>query len=113
LGLKGAAAATAISYLITFVLTTGYSLSRVIRPLEVVAHLGEIVLVFLYMYGALRGIEALFGSSEGSLIADSALAALKFALFAVVMLPWLWLAEHRVQGVSRLRALALKAVRRG
>ena len=113
LGLEGAATATAISYLVTFVLTTGYSLSRVIPPREVVVHLGEIVLVFVYLYGALRGIEALFGSAEGSLIADTALAALKFAILVVVMLPWLWLAERRVQGISRLRTLALKAVRRG
>src|SRR4051794_29943920 len=101
-GLEGAALATAISYFVTFAVTTGFSLSRSLPWRTVFAHIGEIVVVFAYCYVVLRGLETLIGDSP-QLVLDVALAALKFGLFCVAMIPWLWVAERRVDAVTRLR----------
>jgi hypothetical protein len=105
-GLQGAAAATAASYLVTFLLTTGFSLSRVVSWRKVAVYLGEIVVVFIYVYAAMRGVEWLLGASRGSFFADAGLAAAKFALYAVAVSPWLWLCEKRLGGLTMLRDLA-------
>jgi O-antigen/teichoic acid export membrane protein len=104
LGLRGAAGATALSYLVTFLATTGFSLSRTMRPLEVVGHLAEIIAAFAYSIGALWLLQELIGDGDGAL-ADIALGIAKLAAFAVLMLPWMWLAEKRARALTMLADL--------
>jgi hypothetical protein len=68
----------------------------------VLRHLLEVVVVFAYCYAALRGLETLLGSSD-ALLADAALAAAKFLLFVVVLIPWIVLAERRTGALTMLR----------
>ena len=70
-GLEGAAGATALSYLVTFLLITTYSLSRAFTPRQVAGHIGELLLVWAYVLGLVWGIEVLVGSGDGNLPAGA------------------------------------------
>ncbi len=105
LGIEGAAGATAISYLVTFLMTSGYSLSRWLDPWSVLLHVGEILLVFAYVYGGLRLVEWLIGAPDAGLAVDAALACAKLAAFLVLMTPLFVLAERRLGAISRMRVV--------
>jgi hypothetical protein len=61
---------------------------------------------------ALRGIDALFGSTPSALVADAGMAALQLVVFALAVTPWIALAEKRVGGVTMLREMIRKGLRR-
>jgi O-antigen/teichoic acid export membrane protein len=111
-GLKGAAAATAISYMVTWGVTTAYSLSRSMPARKVALHLGEILVVFGWTYGAMHGIESLLGPTQSNIVSDIALTTAKLTLFLLALTPWLWLAERRLGGITMLRGVATSALRR-
>jgi O-antigen/teichoic acid export membrane protein len=111
-GIDGAAVATAVSYFLTFVLTTGYGLSRTLRPRQVLGHLAEIVAVFVYVYVALRVIERVFHVGDPSLVVDTLLALAQFAVFLAILTPLLIHAERRMGGVTMLRQLAERGLAR-
>ena len=104
--------ATAVSYLVTFLLTTGYSLSKALPLRRVALHLAEMLLVFANTYGALRLVEWALGSPELGLVPDAGLAALKLGAFVVLMAPWLILAERRLRGLTMIREVLGRAARR-
>ncbi len=93
-GLRGAAIATATSYVVALLITSGYSLSRLLPWRSVAAHLAEILVVFAYVYGALRLIDALV-DLPGSLIGDAAVAVAQMLAFCVLFAPALVHAERR------------------
>jgi O-antigen/teichoic acid export membrane protein len=111
-GIEAAATATAISYFLTFVATTGYGLSRTYGWRQVLLHIGEVVVVFVYVYAALRLIHSAVDVDDPGLVADAAIALGQLAVFMVALVPWLVLAERRLGGVSMLRGLAEGALRR-
>jgi O-antigen/teichoic acid export membrane protein len=111
-GIRGAAVATAFSYLVAFLVMSGYSLSKVLTVGRVALHIGELVAAFAYTYAAMRLIEWVLGSPHGNLPADAALACGQFAAFVVLMSPWLLLAERRVGGLSVLRRTLVGRLRR-
>jgi O-antigen/teichoic acid export membrane protein len=101
-GLKGAALATGASYLVLFLVVTGYALSRTMRARSVVAHIAQLLAVFAYLAAALWGIEDLVGAGGGGLVADAAVAAGKLALLGLALTPWLVLVERRYKGLTTL-----------
>ena len=101
-GIEAAAGATAVSYLVTFLLTTWYCLSKTLAPRKVLGHIAELLLVFAHAYAALRLVEWGVGSPETAVVPDGALACLKIAGFLLLMSPWLVLAQRRLEGVSML-----------
>lgn len=101
-GVEGAAFATAVSYFVTFLALTTYALSKAYRPREVVAHLGQILPVLAYTIGALWGIEWLVGDSRGGPGGDISLGLAKFAIFMLVLGPWMMLAERRHQALTEI-----------
>jgi O-antigen/teichoic acid export membrane protein len=105
-GLEGAAAATAFSYLVAFLVLTTYALIKVLTVRDAFVHIGELLIVVTYTLGALWGIEGLLGSGAGPLVSDAALGLVKLALFLVAITPWLWLAERRYRGLTRLLGVA-------
>ncbi len=111
-GLEGAAAATVFSYLMAFLIMTGYALSKAFSAREVVAHMSELLLVVFYVVAAAWGIEELVGSGAGPLVSDGLIGIGKLAAFVVVISPWLLLAERRYQGPSQMAGMALKAARK-
>jgi O-antigen/teichoic acid export membrane protein len=114
-GVKGAAVATAISYFFLFVVMTYYGLSKGYRPGEVVRHIASLVGVFLYLTGALWGVEELFGPGGGSLGADLGVGLGKLATCLVLLSPWFLLAQRRYRALTTIWGLvrsALAAVRR-
>lgn len=111
-GIEGAAVATAVSYLVTFLLTTGFSLSRDLPLRRVALHLAEMLVVFANTYGALRLVEWALGSPEVGLIPDAGLAALKLGAFLLLMAPWVILAERRLRGLTMIREVLRHAGRR-
>ena len=105
-GIEGAAVATAVSYVVTFLVTTGYSLSRALSPRKVVLHLSEILLVFAHAYLGLRLVEWAIGTPDDpGFFLDTGVALLKLAAFVLVMSPWIVVAERRLRGVSLIRGL--------
>jgi O-antigen/teichoic acid export membrane protein len=110
LGLDGAAGATAISYFVTFAITTGYSLSRTLSPLRVAGHLLEITAAFAYTYAALQVVLRVLGGPDEGLVADVGISVLQFLLFLVLMVPAFALAERAVGGLSLLRGAARTAL---
>jgi O-antigen/teichoic acid export membrane protein len=111
-GLVGAATATAISYVITFLAITAFALSRAIPWRTVAVHLAEILAVFAYCYAAMRGLDAVVDSGGHGLVVDSLLAAGQLLAFVILLTPWLWLAEKRVGGMTMLRDLSGKMLAR-
>lgn len=111
-GIEGAAAATAFSYLIAFLVLTSYALTKMMRPLEVVSHLGELLLVFAYVIGSVWGIEWLIGSGAGPLLSDLLLAILKLAVFLVAIGPLVASAERRFRVLGKMTAQARRALGR-
>jgi O-antigen/teichoic acid export membrane protein len=109
-GIEGAAVATVISYFAVFVITSGYSLAAMLGRRRMVLHIGELLLVFVYMSGALWGLESLLGSGAGAFVPDTATGTLKLLLFLALLAPWLWVAQHRVQGPQRIWALVRRGV---
>lgn len=77
-----------------------------------VRHVTQLIVVAVYVAAGLWAIEALIGSGAGPLLSDALTAVAKLALFAVLLTPWLFVAERSVQGVSRLRDAGLAVVRR-
>lgn len=111
-GIRGAAVATVFSYFVVFVATSGYALNMMIGRRTMVAHVSELVFVAGYVAAAMWAIEGVVGSGAGPLAGDVATACAKLALFMVTLTPWLVLAQRRVQGLTRLRTMGLKVVRR-
>jgi O-antigen/teichoic acid export membrane protein len=113
-GLKGAAVATALSYFVLFVVVTCFAVRRPLGTSGVVAHIAEIVLVFVYMSAGLWGIQAAVGDGAG--LGTELLAATgKFALFLVLLLPCAILVERRYGALTSLWSTltaAARAVRR-
>jgi O-antigen/teichoic acid export membrane protein len=101
-GLKGAAVATAFSYLVLFLVVTCFALYRPLGLRGLVTHVAELVLVFAYVSGALWGIEWALGSGAGGLVTDLAMASAKFALFVLMLTPWIVLVERRYRGISTM-----------
>jgi hypothetical protein len=111
-GIEGAAVATVFSYFVVFIATSGYALNMMIGRRAMVAHVSELVLVAAYVAAAVWAIEGLLGSGEGPLTGDVLTACAKLALFGVALTPWLVLAQRRVQGLTRLRDMGMKVVRK-
>jgi O-antigen/teichoic acid export membrane protein len=103
LGLEGAAGATAISYFVTFAVTTGYSLSRTLSPSRVAVHLLEITAAFAYTYAALQVVLWLLGGPGDGVVTDTLTAAVQFGIFLALMLPAFALAQRAVGGLSLVR----------
>jgi len=111
-GIEGAAVATVLSYFVVFVATSGYALTMMLGRRVMVRHVTQLIVVAVYVAAGLWAIEALIGSGAGPLLSDALTAVAKLALFAVLLTPWLFVAERSVQGVSRLRDAGLAVVRR-
>jgi O-antigen/teichoic acid export membrane protein len=109
-GLEGAAWATAFSYFVTFIVMTGFSLTRSMNLRRVAGQILELLAVFAYTSGALWAIEALFGSGAGHPLHDVGVGALKLAVFVVAMIPWMALAERRYGAVSTIAGLVRSAL---
>jgi hypothetical protein len=105
LGINGAAAATSLSYVISFVVLTAFALRRVLDGRAIWRHLGELVAILAYVLVALWGIEALLGHGGASLPADLTLAAAKMAAFLVALIPCVLWAEERHGTVTAVRSL--------
>ncbi len=110
-GIEGAAVATVFSYFVVFVATSGYALNMMMGARRTIAHVAELVFVAAYVAAAVWAIEGLVGSGAGPLVGDALTAVAKLALFLVALTPWLVLAQRRVQGLTRLRSMAMKVVR--
>jgi O-antigen/teichoic acid export membrane protein len=110
-GIEGAAVATVFSYFVVFIATSGYALNMMMGGRKTIVHVSELVLVAGYVAGAVWAVEALVGSGAGPLVSDVLIAVAKLALFMVLLTPWLVLAQKRVQGLSHLRAMAMKLLR--
>ncbi len=100
LGLDGAAAATAASYAIAFLVTSSFGLGKALPGSAVVAHLGELCLIFLYTVAAMWGTEFLLGEAARGVGYDLLLALAKLSFFAVLVSPLIFLAQRRFQGVT-------------
>jgi len=111
-GIEGAAVATVFSYFVVFIATSGYALNMMIGRRTMVAHVSELVLVAAYVAAAVWSIEGLLGSGAGPLAGDVLTATAKLALFLVALTPWLVLAQRRVQGLTRVRDMGMKVVRK-
>jgi O-antigen/teichoic acid export membrane protein len=109
-GIDGAAIATSASYLVTFVALTAYALGKALRPLEVARHVGALLAVFVYVIGALWGIDALVGRGGATPGADAGIAAAKLLAFLVVVSPWLMLGRYH--GLRMLWSSARTGARR-
>ena len=105
-GIEGAAVATVISYVVAFLVTSGYGLTMMLGVRRTVVHIGELLIVFAYVCCALWAIETLIGAGAGALLSDAATAVAKLALFALALTPWLVLAQRRLEGLSRILAAA-------
>jgi O-antigen/teichoic acid export membrane protein len=110
-GLKGAAVATAFSYFVLFVVVTCFALRGPLGIRGLVAHVAELVLVFVYVSGSLWGIEWAFGHAAGGLGTDLLGATAKFSLFLVAMIPWALLVERRYSGLTSMWSMATAAAR--
>jgi O-antigen/teichoic acid export membrane protein len=110
-GIKGAAVATVVSYFAVFVITSGYSLTAIMGRRRMALHVGELLVVFAYMAGALWGLEWLIGSGAGAVVPDTATGAAKYLLFLALLTPWLYVAQHRVQGPERVWRLVRRGAR--
>ena len=108
--IEGAAVATAFSYIVVFMVTSGYALSMLLGRRTMATHVGGLLVVAAYVAAALWSIEALVGSGAGPLLSDAPTAGGKLMLFMVLMAPCLILAERRVRGLSRLRDVARTAL---
>ncbi len=101
-GIRGAAVATAISYLVALMLTSGYGLRKVNTVAGTARHLAGLLLAFAYTYGALRLVGALIPTPAAGLVADTAIGALQIAVFAALLSPCLWYAERRTGGLTMM-----------
>jgi O-antigen/teichoic acid export membrane protein len=97
LGIKGAAGATAASYFVVFMSSTVYALSKLASVREIVAHVGELVLLFLYAATAMYGIDALITPPTG-LFADIAVSVGCYLLYLVLLVPCFVWGEKRYGG---------------
>ena len=115
-GIVGAALATALSYLVVFLVTGGYGLGKVLGARRTVIHLAELMGVFVYVIAALWGLEWAFGVGGGSFVPDVLTGLGKFAAFMVLLTPGLALVQIRHQALStvwRLLRSAARAARTG
>ena len=111
-GIKGAAIATSASYAVLFLVVTGYALSKAFNPREVVVHIGEVLVAFVYLVGVLWAIEALVGPGGGSFLRDSAIGVVKLAICLVLVSPWALVAERRYGALTTIRGMLGGAVRK-
>jgi O-antigen/teichoic acid export membrane protein len=111
-GIEGAALATSLSYLVTFVALTAFALGKALPPAQVAGHVSRLLAVFGYAIAALWGIDALLGAGGGTPAADAAMGAAKLLVFLAVMAPWAVVTERRYGTLSRIGALARDAARR-
>ncbi len=114
-GLRGAAAATSISYLIVFLAVTAYALGEVLGTRSLLKHLGELLAVVGYTGACLWGIEWLAGSGEGALYYEILVNSAKFVAFLALMTPWLVRVQRRYGGLTaiwRLLEAGARKVRR-
>jgi len=109
-GIEGAAVATVASYVFAFLVTSGYGLTMMLGARRTIVHVGELLVVLAYVCSALWGIEGLLGSGAGPLLPDAFTATAKLALFGIALAPWLIIAEVRLQGLSRIVAVARSAL---
>lgn len=111
-GLRGAAFATAFSYLVAFLATTGYALTKTVGGRRTAAHVAQILVVFAYLTGALWGVEELFGAGGGSLVHDALTGTLKLGVVLLLMAPWMIAAGRRHRMLDRLRPVVAPAIAR-
>src|SRR3954447_16992204 len=94
-GFTGAALATAISYMMVFVLLTGFLLLKAYSKRSALMHLAEVFGVFLYLIAVLWGVELLLGDGGSDAGLDIALGVMKLVLSLLLFLPWLIRAQVR------------------
>ena len=111
-GIEGAAVATAASYLVALMLTSGYGLGKVLPPRRVLAHLLELIAAFAYTFGALQLVGSLIPLPERGLVEDAAVAAVQLLAFFVAFTPALIYAERRTRIVSQIGALVTTRLRK-
>ena len=111
-GIEGAAVATVFSYFVVFIATSGYALGMMLGRRTMVTHIGMLLVAAAYVAAALWSIEWLVGSGAGPLASDALTSVEKLALFAVLMTPWVVLAQKQVRGLSRLAAFGATAIAR-
>jgi len=111
-GLEGAAWATAFSYLVAMVTLTTYAMLQIGGPREAAVHVGELLLVFVYVIGAAWAIEWVVGSGAQGLGADILLSSGKLALFLVAITPWVVVAERRYGVVRKPVGMVKRALER-
>jgi len=109
-GIEGAAVATVFSYFVVFIATSGYALGMMLGRRTMVTHIGMLLVAAAYVAAALWSIEWLVGSGAGPLASDALTSVAKLALFAVLMTPWVVLAQKQVRGLSRLAAFGATAI---
>jgi O-antigen/teichoic acid export membrane protein len=109
-GIRGAALATAGSYLALFLVMSVAALRRVYARRRVVVQIATLLAVSAQLVGALWLFEWAFGSS-GQHTADLGRACIKLALVYLVMVPWFVYAERSYGVFARLRGLVADARR--
>lgn len=99
-GVKGAAVATAASYLVLLAVMTGYALSKALDMPAALRHGGALAAVTAWTLSVLWLVERTMGSGAEDFVGDAllSLAKLGVALFAIG--PWLYLAQRRYGVVS-------------
>lgn len=111
-GLSGAALATAFSYLIVFLVTSGYGLHKAVGLGAMLAHIAELLAAFAYMTAALWGIELLLGSGAGPFLSDALASIAKLGLFLLLLAPGLALVQRRNGALSTMWSLVRTAARK-
>jgi O-antigen/teichoic acid export membrane protein len=112
-GVKGAAVATAISYLVTCVVLTGYGASRAIGMAPVVRHLATLLLAIGYAVALLWAIELSIPAESTSVAIDALTALGKTVLFVVFFSPWLLIAQRRFRILTLIWQLLTAVARTG
>ncbi len=114
-GLRGAAFATAFSYLVVMVAANVYSLRSLYGTAAVRRQLSTVLGAFLYTIGALWAVDfAYHVQNHVGLGEDLGVALAKLLVFVVLMAPCLMLAERRFGALTIVRSLlasSLHAVR--
>jgi len=104
-GIRGAAIATSVSYLVLFLVVTTYGLGKAYTRREVWTHIGELFAVFAYLMAVVWAIEQLVGPGGGSLIHDVAIGVAKFLAALLLLSPWFVLAQRRYKALTTIGGL--------
>jgi O-antigen/teichoic acid export membrane protein len=110
-GIRGAAIATASSYLVLWLVMTVVALRRVYTARLVAVQIATLLAVSAQLLGLLWLLERLVGTSDRGSV-DLALGLAKVALALALMTPWFVYAERRYAVFGRTRRLAGAAILR-